>query len=134
MESEIRGTLDGMIQALNSGDRERVRTVLARSEEGIHIGTDEREWLTNDQLVESLGDNETSGIRIVVEDWSIHCPSGDTAWAAGLAHFEDDTRQSSSVRLSAVLSREGGHWMVAHSHASIGVPNNQLFDERSSRS
>ncbi len=131
--SEIRAALDGMIEALNTGDRDRLRTFLSQTEGGIHIGTDETEWLTNDQLVDALGAGDASGIRVVVEDWSVHSLGADTAWAVGLAHFEDDTRQSAPVRLSAVLSHEGGHWVVAHSHASIGVPNDELFDERSSR-
>jgi hypothetical protein len=126
-ESGIRAALDGMIEALNSGDRDRLRTFLSTSGGGIHIGTDEAEWLTDDQLVEALGGGDVPGVTIVVEDWSIHAGTDGAAWAAGLAHFEDENRQTPTVRLTAVLRSEGGHWVVVHSHASMGVPNNQMF-------
>ena len=133
-KSEIRATLDGMIDALNAADRDRLGTFLSHTGSGIHIGTDQTEWLTNEQLVDALAGGEVSGVQVVVEDWSIHSLGADTAWAAGLAHLDDGTRQSAPVRLSAVLSYERGHWVVAHSHASIGVPNDELFEERSGRS
>lgn len=126
-DAEIRAALEGMIAALNAGDRERLRTFLSESGGGIHIGTDESEWLTDDQLVETLGGGDVPGVSIVVEDWSIHGGTDGTAWAAGLAHFEDENRQTPAVRLTAVLSSEGDRWVVVHSHASMGVPNNQMF-------
>jgi hypothetical protein len=129
-DPEIRAALDGMIEALNSHDGNRLRPFMSTTEGSIHIGTDESEWFTDDQLVEALGSgDEASGIDIVVEDWSIHSREGGPTWAAGLAHFEDASRRSPAVRLTAVLAHEGDHWVVVHSHASMGVPNNEMFDD-----
>jgi hypothetical protein len=128
-DSEIRAALDGMIEALNSGEGDRLRACLSKTEGGIHIGTEESEWFTDDQLVEALGAGDTSGIKVVVEDWSIHRGEDSPTWAAGLAHFEDESRRSPAVRLTAVLTREGDRWVVVHSHASMGVPNHEMFDD-----
>jgi SnoaL-like domain len=128
-DSEIRAALDGMIEALNSGDRDRLSKFLSKAEGGIHIGTEESEWFTDDQLVEALGGGDTSGIKVVVEDWSVHSGKDRPTWAAALAHFEDESRRSPAVRLTAVLAREPDGWVVVHSHASMGVPNNEMFDD-----
>jgi SnoaL-like domain len=126
-DSEIRAVLDGMIEALNSGDRDRLRTFLTWRGEGLHVGSDEKEWMTDDQLVESLGGGEVGDITIVVTDWTVHGGGDGLAWAAGHARFEGKSKRSATVRLTAVLAKEGDHWLVVHSHASLGVPNEEMF-------
>jgi hypothetical protein len=32
------------------------------------------------------------------------------------------------VRLTAVLHQEDGDWKIVQTHASIGVPNDRMFD------
>ncbi len=125
-DTEIRAVLDGMIEALNAGDRDRLRTFLSQ-QGGTHIGSDGTEWFTNDELLGSLGGGDATGIQIVVEEWEIHGGNGEFAWVAGRAHFEDESKQSPAVRLSVVLAREGDHWVAVHSHASLGVANAEMF-------
>jgi hypothetical protein len=52
---------------------------------------------------------------------------GDIGWADGTGRFEHDGK-SVQVRMTAVLRREEGEWRTIQSHASIGVPNANMFD------
>ena len=70
---------------------------------------------------------EASSIKAVVDDWTVHSGEGDLAWAVGHGRFQDESRRTPAVRLTAVLTREGDRWLLVHSHASIGVANEKMF-------
>ncbi len=52
---------------------------------------------------------------------------GDVGWADGTGTFEHDG-ESVEVRISAVFLREKGDWRMVQNHASIGVPNDHMFE------
>ena len=126
-DSEIRTAIEQMVDALNAGDRTRLRALLAERPDSLHIGSDPNEWMTADEMVESLGGGEALGTKAVLDDVRVHRESEDFAWAAGHAHFEDGSGLSRPFRVTGVLIREGGRWLMVHSHASIGVPNPEMF-------
>jgi hypothetical protein len=53
----------------------------------------------------------------------------DVAWTVGKGRFQSRTGKEQPVRWSGVLVREDGRWRFVHSHASIAVPNEKLFDQ-----
>jgi ketosteroid isomerase-like protein len=127
-DSEIREVLDQMIEAMNSGDRDRLRTVVAQRPDAVHIGSDPDEWMTAEEAVETVGGGEALGVKVVVDDFTVHGETNDVAWAVGHGHFEDKSGGSTRpIRMSAVLVRDADRWTVVHSHASIGVPNAEIF-------
>jgi hypothetical protein len=86
----------------------------------IGADTEIREVL--DQMIEALG------VKAVVDDFTVHGETNDVAWAVGQGHFENKSGASTRpVRISAVLVRDADRWTVVHSHASIGVPNAEMF-------
>lgn len=122
-QGEVRAALDELIEAQNAGDAERVRSMLSERPDAVHIGTDAQEWWTSKQLVDDVaaaGGGPTAG------DIDIHV-QGDVAWAEGRGRFTSAGGGERPVRITAVLVREDGEWKVAQSHASIGVPNADIF-------
>ncbi len=127
-QDEIRKVLDEMLEALNTGDAGRLRTVLSERPEAVHIGTDAEEWWTSKLLLDAAavdvhGEND---VRAVADDLDIHV-HGDIAWIEGRGRFTRADGAERPVRMTGVLVREDGQWKVAQSHASIGVPNADIF-------
>ena len=126
-EDEVRAVLDQLNDAQNAGDAERVRLLLSDRPDAIHIGTDAEEWWTSEQLAATMaaaGDGDD--LRGVIDDVDIHV-QGDVAWAEGRARFMNESGGERPIRVTAVLVREAGQWRVVQSHASIGVPNADIF-------
>ena len=125
---EIRKVLDEMLEALNSGDAERLRAVLSERPDAVHIGTDAEEWWTSKLLLDAAavdvhGEND---VRAVADDLDIHV-HGDIAFIEGRGRFTRADGAERPVRMTGVLVREDGQWKVVQSHASIGVPNADIF-------
>jgi len=126
-QDEVRKVLDEMIEAQNAGDAERLRSMLSERPDAVHIGTDAEEWWTSKQVIDATA---TAGggddIRVVADDTDIHV-QGDIAWAEGRGRFTRADGTERPVRVTGVLVREDGRWRVVQSHASIGVPNADIF-------
>jgi ketosteroid isomerase-like protein len=65
-------------------------------------------------------------IHAVADDVDIHI-QGDVAWAEGRGRFTRAGGGERPVRMTCVLVREDGQWKVVQSHASIGVPDADIF-------
>ena len=126
-QDEVRKVLDEMIEAQNAGDAGRLRSMLWERPDAVHIGTDAEEWWTSGQVVDAVA--AASGgddIRAVADDIDVHI-HGDIAWAGGRGRFTRADGAERPVRMTGVLVREDGQWKVVQSHASIGVPNADIF-------
>jgi ketosteroid isomerase-like protein len=126
-QDEVRKVLDEMIEAQNAGDAGRLRSMLSERPDAVHIGTDAEEWWTSGQVVDAVA--AASGgddIRAVADDIDVHI-HGDTAWAEGRGRFTRADGAERPVRMTGVLVREDNQWKVVQSHASIGVPNADIF-------
>jgi ketosteroid isomerase-like protein len=126
-QDEIRKLLNEVIEALNSGDAPRLRTMLSERPDAVHIGTDAAEWWTGVQVVDAVAAvGSGDDIRLVADDIDIHV-LGDIAWSEGRGRFTRADGAERPVRMTGVLVREDGQWKLVQSHASIGVPNANLF-------
>lgn len=126
-QDEVRAVLDGMNEAQNAGDAERVRSMLSERPDAVHIGTDAEEWWTSKQWVDDVAAADGGDdIRGVLDDIDIHV-QGDVAWAEARGRFTNAGGGERPIRATAVLVREDGEWKVVQSHASIGVPNADIF-------
>lgn len=126
-EDEVRKVLDELIEAQNAGDAERLRSMLSQRPDAVHIGTDAEEWETSNQLIDAVaaaggGDD----VRAVADEIFIHV-EGDVAWAEGRGRFTRPGGGERPVRMTGVFIREDGQWKIVQSHASIGVPNADIF-------
>ena len=126
-QDEIRKVFDELLEAQNAGDAGRLRSMLSERPDAVHIGTDAGEWWTSGQVVDAVaaaggGDD----IRAVADDIDVHI-RGDIAWVEGRGRFTRGDGAERPVRMTGVLVREDGQWKVVQSHASIGVPNADIF-------
>ena len=126
-QDEIRKVLDELLEAQNAGDAERLRSLLSERPDAVHIGTDAGEWWGSGQVVDAVaaavgGDD----IRAVADDIDVHM-HGDVAWVEGHGRFTRSDGAERPVRMTGVLVREDGRWKVVQAHASIGVPNADIF-------
>jgi len=126
-QDEVRKVFDEMLEAQNAGDAGRLRSMLSERPDAVHIGTDAEEWWTSTQVVDAVAAaGGGDGLRAVADDIDIHV-QGDVAWAEGRGRFTSAGGGERPVRMTGVLIREHGQWKVVQSHASIGVPNADIF-------
>jgi len=128
-EKEIRSVIEETTDALNEGDATKLDLLLSDRSGAIHIGTDPGERWTKQQLLSNIKEAiSVGGNQLRAELDEIHVDiDGDLAWTEGTARFVNEKGAQRAVRITGVLVREGGRWKLAQSHASIGVPNEELF-------
>jgi len=126
IEQVLRDTLDAMVRS----DADEIGRRTSRDGCVLSIGSDPGEWAEgHDQIVrlfrESTPEGEF-GVRVGLDDVKAF-REGSVGWAAGHGYFEMEGRRV-PVRLTAVLHQETGDWKAVQTHASIGVPNEQMLD------
>jgi hypothetical protein len=126
VEAAVRDALDEWLSAINAGDRERLRRCLSADPGAVHIGTDPEEWWSSEQVISSLGNVNDVGVKATVDEVHVHPLGSDAAWVVGTGRFIGDGVDV-SVRMSGVAVREGDRFVFVHSHASVGVPNDELL-------
>jgi uncharacterized protein (TIGR02246 family) len=126
VQEEVRAALDEMLDAQNAGDAGRLRCMLPERPDAVHIGTDAGEWWTSKEVVDAVAAAGNDDVQVVADDIDVHL-LGDVAWAEGRGRFTNPGGGERPMRMTAVLVREDGRWMVVQSHASIGVPNADIF-------
>jgi uncharacterized protein (TIGR02246 family) len=125
-EQAIRAVINDQVDALNKGDAERLRQTLSMRPDAVHIGTGADEWWTSQQVADGVAEQADSGIQVVLDDASTHVV-GDVAWAEIRGHFSNQAGGTRPTRETVVFVRENGGWKCVQSHASIGVPNEEIF-------
>ena len=123
---EVRAAVGEMLDAQNAGDADRLRSLLSERPGAVHIGTDAGEWWTSKEFLEGAAAGGEGDIQAVADDLDVHI-QGDVAWVEGRGRFTNRSGGERPVRMTGVLIREHGRWMLVQSHASIAVPNADIF-------
>jgi ketosteroid isomerase-like protein len=123
---EVRAAIGAMIDAQNAGDGGRLRSLLSERPDAVHIGTDAGEWWTSKELLDDVAVGGEGDIQVIADDLHVHV-QGDVAWVEGRGRFTNRSGGERPVRMTGVLVREHGRWAMAQSHASIAVPNADIF-------
>lgn len=126
VEQVLRDILDAMVRS----DLDEIGRRTSRDACVLSIGSDASEWAEGyDEIMrlfrESTPEGEL-GVRVGLDDVKAF-REGSVGWAAGHGYFEVGGKRV-PVRLTAVLHEEDGDWKAVQSHASIGVPNEQMMD------
>lgn len=128
---EIEQLMRDLIAALEKGDRAYFEEATSRDPGSVSIGSDPDEYVLGyDNILALFSDSTPEGpLHIHVRMSEVRgYEHGDVGWADGVGSFERDG-DSVEVRVTAVFVREGGRWHALQSHASIGVPNDRMFDK-----
>jgi len=92
----------------------------------VHIGTDPAGWQAGDEILEEVAADGDSGIPVVAGNLDVHI-LGAVARMESRGRFTCRSGCPRPVRATCVLACEQGRWAMAQSHASIGVPNADIF-------
>jgi ketosteroid isomerase-like protein len=126
-QDEIRAVFDQLLEAQNAGDAEGVRARLPERPGAVHIGTDADEWWTSEQIVDAVAAaGGADQIQAAADDVVIHV-QGDAPWVEGRGRFTTAGGGERPVRMTGVFAREDSQWKMVQPHASIGVPNDDIF-------
>ena len=128
--AEIEQLSRALIDALERGDIGFIEGATSREPGSVAIGTDPNEYSREyDEIIKLMRESAPdAGMRIHVRLAEIRgYEHGDVAWADGTGAFERDG-QSVETRFTLVFVREKGEWRVVQNHASIGVPNEKMFE------
>jgi hypothetical protein len=125
IEQVLRDTLDAMVRS----DLDEIGRRTSRDSCVLSIGSDASEWAEGyDEIMrlfrESTPEGEL-GVNVGLDDVKAFREES-VGWAAGRGYFEMGAKRV-PVRLTAVLHEEDGDWKAVQSHASIGVPNEQMM-------
>jgi ketosteroid isomerase-like protein len=125
VEQAMRDSFDAM-------KRRDLETLLSRTSEGpgvVLIGSAAEEWYRGRDELMRMGDEMEGGGEGPVptlDDVEAYS-EGDVGWAAVHATWRMGGT-SVPFRLTVVMHREDGVWKHVQSHASIGVPNDQMMN------
>ncbi len=129
--SEVEQVVRDMLDAVARSDVEAIGRGTSREPGVVGIGSDAHEWAEGyDDIMriwsESTPDAEL-GVKIGLDEVKGY-REGSVGWASGRGYFELEGKRV-PVRMTIVVHEEDGGWKAVQSHASIGVPNDQMLDE-----
>ena len=70
----------------------------------------------------------TGGFAVTTKDLRCYA-AGNLGWAVDRPTVSIGDRDEVQTRLTVVASRETGEWRLLHMHLSIGVTNEEAFDQ-----
>ena len=127
---ELERLFRDMIRAIETSDIGFIERTTSHEEGVVAIGSDPAEVAEGyDQIIPLMRSSTPEGgmeIRARLDEVKAY-EEGDLGWGYGRGRFETDG-ESVDVRFTAALHREEGEWKIVQSHASIGVPNDRMFD------
>ncbi len=125
-ERRVLAVLYEMLDSQELGNVGRVLDTLSGRPEAAHMATDGVEWETSSEAAQAVTAVPGDGLRLVADGFDIHLQGG-VAWAEGLGRIINQSGAERPVRMSAVLVREHGHWVIVQSHASLPVQDAEIF-------
>jgi predicted xylose isomerase-like sugar epimerase len=90
------------------------------------MATDGMRWETSWEAAQAVTAVPGDGLRLVADHFEVHIQGG-VAWAAGLGRIINQSGAERTVRMSLVLVREHGQWVIVQSHASLPVQDAEIF-------
>lgn len=128
-DGDVRIVVRRFYEALGRGDGATIRALVSRSDDALVIGTDPDEWYTgHEAIVEILQTQmeEMGGGFLLVPGDSLVFREGNVAWAADCPVLQLPGGEV-PLRITAVLTLEGGDWRIIQWHASIGTRNDEAL-------
>ena len=125
-ERRVLAVLHEMLDAQEVGSVGRVLATLSGRPEAAHMASDGVKWETSWEAAHAVTAVPGDGLRLVADHFDIHVQGG-VAWAQGLGRISNRSGAERAVRMSLVLVREQGQWVIVQSHASLPVQDAEIF-------
>ena len=126
---ELEAFVRQMGDALAASDMAALEEMLSRVDGSVMIGSDAAEYYRDvDGMLRMTREAMPAQSQVTLHmDDTRGYAEGDVGWFDGMGRFEQGT-ESVALRLTGVAHKEDGQWRFVQAHASIGVPNEQMFD------
>ena len=125
-ERRVLAVIQEMLDAQEVGNVGQVLATLSSRPEAAHMATDGTKWETSWEAAHAVTAVPGDGLRLVADHFDIHLQGG-VAWAEGRGRISNQSGAERPVRMSCVLIREGGQWVIVQSHASLPVRDAEIF-------
>ncbi len=122
--------LNEILDSFQQGDVGLFERHLTSGPEPVVIGTDPAEWWQgSDEVIRAMGaqiaEMKTAGIGIEAGEVRAY-REGPVAWASDKAAFKLPDGTVVPIRITAVLTGDGGSWKLVQWHSSVGVENKEI--------
>jgi len=125
-ERRVLAVIYEMLDAQELGNVGRVLDTLSESPEAAHMATDGVKWETSTEAAQAVTAVPSDGMRLVADHFDVHLQGG-VAWVQGVGRIMNQSGAERPVRMSGVLVREHGQWVIVQSHASLPVLDTEIF-------
>ena len=125
-ERRVLAVIYEMLDAQEAGNVGRVLDTLSDRPEAAHMATDGIKWETSKEVGQAVMAVPGDGLRLVADHFDVHLHGG-IAWVQGLGRLMNQSGAERPVRMSGVLVREHGQWVIVQSHASLPVQDAEIF-------
>ena len=125
-QRHVLAVIHKMLDAQELGNVGRVLDTLSDRPEAAHMATDGIRWETSREAAQAVTAVPGDGLRLVAGHFDIHLQGG-VAWAEGLGRITNQSGAERPVRMTVVLVREHGQWVIVQSHASLPVQDAEIF-------
>ena len=131
--AELRDLCVALSEAHSHADAPFIERHVSGQEGVLSIGSDPNEWTEGEQVLEAFrqalqGDDVRSSPS---EDDFIReldaFVEGTVGWASSRFRWMSKDGSEIPMRWTAVFHREDGEWKMVQAHASVGVPNEEVF-------
>lgn len=124
------GVLNEVLDSFEQGDVGLFARHLTSGAETLVIGTDPAEWWQgSDEVMRAMGAQiaEMKAAGVGIERGGVRAyREGPVAWASEKAAFRLDDGTVVPIRITAVLTGDGGSWKLVQWHSSVGVANKEV--------
>lgn len=127
--AEIEKLVERWFEAASSGDASLVDELVSREQGSRLIGSDPAEVLKGGEAIASFLRGEVSnsgGQAKFTPDSTEAFEEGTVGWASTQLTITLPDGGHISPRWTAVFHREGDSWKFVQTHASIGIPNQDI--------
>jgi hypothetical protein len=127
--AEVKEAVLRLYDGMATGDPSAVERIFSRESGVLAIGSDPAEWWAgHDVIARAFGEQirETGARRIVPGELSAYA-EGSVGWAVDRRTIRLPSGKELVVRETTVWRREDGEWKLVQFHASIAVPNAEVF-------
>jgi hypothetical protein len=101
---------------------------LSHRSELLTVGTDPHEWFGGEKAFEHMKREMKQAADIKFSPGEINAyEEGTVGWGTARPTLDLPNGKQVAIRWSAVFHQEDDVWKMVQFHASIGVPNEQLF-------
>jgi SnoaL-like domain len=134
--SELRDLCVALSKAHSRSDAPFIERHVSVREGVLSIGSDPKEWMEGERVVEAfkeaLQDDDVRSSPS--EDDFVReldaFVEGTVGWASSRFTWTTEDGSEIPMRWSAVFHLEVGQWKLVQAHASVGVPNEEVFGRR----